>query len=81
MSLTAVAGSARLLRIVKSAEPHWVVLEATGGFELMLLEKLSADSLPVVAVNPRQYGSLREPAAGSRRPTQSMLRSWLTSPR
>jgi transposase len=31
-----------------------VVLEATGGFELMLLEKLSADSVPVVVVNPRQ---------------------------
>jgi transposase len=47
-------GIARLLKIVKSAEPHCVVFEATGGFELMLLEKLSADSLPVVVVNPRQ---------------------------
>src|ERR1700730_1981462 len=47
-------GIARLLKIVKSAEPHCIVFEATGGFELMLLEKLSADSLPVVVVNPRQ---------------------------
>ena len=47
-------GIAWLVRIVKSAEPHCVVLEATGGFELLLLEKLSADSVPVVVVNPRQ---------------------------
>jgi transposase len=39
---------------VKSAEPDCVVLEATGGFELMLLEKLSANSTPVAVVNPRQ---------------------------
>ena len=29
-------GIARLIKITKSAEPHCVVLEATGGFELML---------------------------------------------
>jgi transposase len=47
-------GIARLLKIVKSAEPDCVVLEATGGFELRLLEELSANSVPVVLVNPRQ---------------------------
>jgi transposase len=39
---------------VWSAAPKCVVLEATGGFELMVLEKLSANSVPVVVVNPRQ---------------------------
>jgi transposase len=47
-------GITRLAKIVKDAEPDGVVLEATGSFELMLLEKLSADSSPVVVVNPRQ---------------------------
>jgi hypothetical protein len=47
-------GIARLIEIVKSAQPDCVVLEATGGFELMLLERLSANSAPVVVVNPRQ---------------------------
>lgn len=32
-------GIARLIKIVKNAQPHCVVLEATGGFELMLLGK------------------------------------------
>jgi transposase len=47
-------GIARLLKIVRSTEPACVVLEATGGFELRLLEELSANSAPVVLVNPRQ---------------------------
>jgi transposase len=41
-------GIARLLKIVKAAEPDCVVLEATGGFELRLLEELSSNSAPVV---------------------------------
>jgi transposase len=49
-----VRGIARLIKIVKSAEPECVVLEATGGFELMALERLSANCVPVVVVNPRQ---------------------------
>ncbi len=34
-------GIARLVKMVKITEPKCVVLEATGGFELMVLEKLS----------------------------------------
>jgi transposase len=47
-------GIGRLIKIVKSAEPHCVVLEATGGFELLVLGKLSGNSVPVAVVNPRQ---------------------------
>jgi transposase len=47
-------GIARLIRQLKHAEPECVVLEATGGYELMLLERLTAKSVPVVVVNPRQ---------------------------
>ena len=74
-------GIARLIKIVKNAGPHCVVLEATGGFELMLLEKLSADALPVVVVIHARCGSLRAPAAVSPRPMRSMRRCWPTSRR
>lgn len=34
--------------------PTLIVLEATGGYELLSVAALAADALPVVVVNPRQ---------------------------
>ena len=47
-------GIARLVRRLKTAKPQCVVLEATGGYELAALERLMANSVPVVVANPRQ---------------------------
>jgi transposase len=38
----------------KRTAPQCVLLEATGGYELKLVERLLAEELPVVVVNPRQ---------------------------
>ena len=43
-----------LVSELQSLEPSAVVLESTGGLELLLAGALAAASLPVVVVNPRQ---------------------------
>jgi transposase len=47
-------GIARLVNLLKRELPQCVVLEATGGYELKLLERLLAEELPTVVVNARQ---------------------------
>ena len=47
-------GISRLANLLKQAQPECVVLEATGGYELKLLERLLGESLPVAVANPRQ---------------------------
>jgi transposase len=47
-------GISRLVRVLNSAAPECVLLEATGGYEFKLVERLLAEGLPVVVVNPRQ---------------------------
>jgi len=39
---------------LRSVPPTLIVLEATGGYELLGVAALAAASLPVVVVNPRQ---------------------------
>jgi transposase len=46
-------GIARLVTMLKRTAPQCVLLEATGGYELKLIERL-AEELPVVVVNARQ---------------------------
>jgi len=72
-------GIARLVKVVKSTEPKCVVLEATGGFELMVLEKLSASSVPVVVVNPRQARQFAR--ADGRAGMHDLARRYSLSPR
>lgn len=48
------SGCAQLARILTDAAPSRVVFEATGGLEMLAVGSLSAVSLPVVVVNPRQ---------------------------
>ena len=47
-------GISRLVNLLKRAVPECVLLEATGGYELKLLERLLAEALPAVVVNARQ---------------------------
>lgn len=48
------AGIAGLLTQVRALKPTLIVLEATGGLELLVLGTLGSAGLPVVAINPRQ---------------------------
>ena len=48
------AGIAALVAQMQRLNPSALVLEATGGLKLPLVAALSAASLPVVVVNPRQ---------------------------
>ena len=48
------SGVSALVSRLQSLEPSSVVLEATGGLELPLAAALTAASLPVAVVNPRQ---------------------------
>src|SRR5207244_2963276 len=43
-----------LLKVLKCAVPECVLLEATGGYELKLLERLLAEQQPAVVANARQ---------------------------
>jgi transposase len=47
-------GISRLANVLREAKPECVLLEATGGYELKLLERLLADSVAVAVANPRQ---------------------------
>ena len=47
-------GIGELVGELGSFEPELVVLEATGGFETLLVSALVEQGLPVVVVNPRQ---------------------------
>jgi len=48
------AGISQLVERVTALAPGRIVLEATAGYELPLLDALGSASLPVVAANPRQ---------------------------
>ena len=43
----------RLVTMLKTTAPRCVLLEVTGGYELKLVERLSAEGLPIVVVNAR----------------------------
>ena len=47
-------GVRTLVQRVASSHPQLIVLEATGGYELLAVAALAAAALPVVVVNPRQ---------------------------
>lgn len=47
-------GCAELAKILADANPSRVIFESTGGLEMLAVGLLSAASLPVVVVNPRQ---------------------------
>ena len=47
-------GIRQLVARLKALEPVMVLLEASGGLELLLVAALAAEAVPVVVVNPRQ---------------------------
>jgi len=47
-------GHARIVQALKDAGASRIVLEATGGYERLIVAELSAAGLPVAVVNPRQ---------------------------
>ena len=48
------AGHARIVQALKDTGASRIVLEATGGYERLVVAELAAAGLPVVVVNPRQ---------------------------
>jgi transposase len=46
-------GIGRLVRMLERSQPELVVLEASGGYEAALFERLSAKQIPVALLNPR----------------------------
>ncbi len=48
------AGLDELVGRLQALQPGLIVLEATGGFEILVTATLAAAGLPVVVVNPRQ---------------------------
>ena len=50
----AAAGVQRVVERIRGLAPTLIVLEATGGYELLCVAALAAADLPVVVVNPRQ---------------------------
>ena len=62
-------GLAELLPRLVALAPALVVLDATGGFELLAALTLAKAGLPVAVVNPRQVRDFaRAPASRSRWP-------------
>ncbi len=54
-------GVRTLVERLKGESPELIVLEATGGYELLCVAALASAALPVVVVNPRQaYASACE---------------------
>lgn len=47
-------GVRALVQRIAASQPQLIVLEATGGYELLAVAALAAAALPVVVVNPRQ---------------------------
>ena len=62
------AGLEKLAARLKSAAPHLIAVEATGGFETVVVAALGAAGLPVVVVNPAQVRSFAR-ALGTRAKT------------
>jgi transposase len=52
-SLLTIGGIGRLARTLQGLRPELVVLEASGGYEALLLERLFAKQIPVALLNPR----------------------------
>lgn len=48
------AGQARIVEALKHAGVWRIVIEATGGYERLIVAELSAAALPVAVINPRQ---------------------------
>jgi len=68
-------GIALLIDCLKPLCPRLVVLEATGGLEISVVNALAVKELPVVVVNARQIRDFAKPPVDWLRPTVLMPRS------
>ena len=65
------AGIARLLRRLQKLNPQLIVMEATGGYEFLLVAALAGEDLPVAVVNPHQVREFAR-AAGRQAKTDKL---------
>ncbi len=74
-------GITRLVRTISRLTPECVVLEASGGYERRLLERLAEEELPVALVILATFVSSLALAVGSPKQMRSMRRCSRTSRR
>ena len=67
------AGGRALAARLVAAAPELVVLEATGGCELLAAAALAAAGLPVAVVNPRQVRDFARARVATRRDSRTLL--------
>jgi len=68
-------GLEQLVDDLRTLAPASIVLEATGGFEIVVAAALAGAALPVSVVNPRQIRDFAREQDGSPRPTRLMPKS------
>ena len=66
----------KLARQLASSGVRLVVIEATGGYELIIMAALAGEGVPVARVNPRQAGISPRASAGWPKPIPSMPACW-----
>jgi transposase len=71
-------GIARLVRMLERRQPELVVLEASGGYEMAVLERLLAKEVPVALLNPRQVRQFAR-ASGRMAKTDAIDAPWSTA--
>ncbi len=75
------AGIHSLLDKLTPLAPTLIVLEATGGYQMLAVATLTAAGLAVAVINPRQAREFAKATASWPRPTSSMPLCWPISPR
>jgi transposase len=74
------AAVGRVVKRLKALVCRRVVIEATGGYESIVVGALYAAGVPVVVVNPRRVRHFAKVWAGWKRPTVSMPGCWRCMP-
>ncbi len=67
-------GVAKTMARVAAMEPQLIAVEATGGYEQMLVQTILLNSLPVAVVNPTRVRALSK-ATGKLAKTDVMMRA------
>lgn len=67
-------GLAHLAARLAPLRPTLIAVEATGGFETVVVAGLAGAGLPIVVVNPAQVRAFAKRSAGGPRPTRSTRR-------
>ena len=70
------AGIANLVKVLKKRKPKLIVLEPTGGFEMLVVAELSQAGLPVAVVNGKRIRDFAK-ATGQIAKTDKLDAVWL----